>query len=200
MEKIKLKPEDIRVEILNDKNIHRTNDFSSVSNELSAFLKENAWKESQMDFSKTYLFFHSAILAGYVTLLMDKQSLKLNHSHFSLSKFESKTEEGYSSVPALKIGRICVSDDYNSQLESAKYRGLGKIIFVFVLDYARDLRGKVGCRVLTTHAKKENKAYQWYLKLGFTFSHNDEKIKNMLEDEEIFSIPMFYDINRIIGN
>ncbi len=199
MEKIKLKQEEISVQILNEKNLDKIKEFKSmVSNELDAWLKENAWKEHLIDFSKTYLFFHGDVLAGYVTLLTDKQPLKLNQGHPSLSEFKNKTEEGYSSVPALKIGRLCVTDNYNSQLQTANYVGLGKIMFASILNHAKELKEKVGCRVLTTHAKKSTGAYQWYLKMGFQFSHDDDKTKDILAKADIEAIPMFYDINRII--
>ncbi len=197
MEKTKLMPEDIRVEKLTEQNSHKIKGFSSaVSKELDAFLKENALQEHLIDFSKTYLFFHGNVLAGYVTLLTDKQPLKIDKGHPSLSQFKSKTDDGYSSVPALKIGRMCVADDYNSQLETAKYLGLGRIMWASILDHANTLRERVGCRVITTHAKKATGAYKWYQKMGFNFSNNDEKTKDLLAKEDVEAIPMFYDINR----
>ena len=72
-------------------------------------------------------------MAGYTTLLMDKQSLKDGQSHPSFIIFQKKLDGSYSSVPALKIGRICVADNYNSQLETAQYSGLGTIVFTVVL-------------------------------------------------------------------
>ena len=151
-----------------------------------------------MDYSKTYLFFHEGVLAGYVTLLTDKQSLKHDYPHPSLAIFQDKVDKPYSSVPALKIGRICVADNYNSILEAAQYKGLGTIMFTVVLDYAKSLATKVGCRVITSHAKKSTGARFWYHKLGFQYSHKDEKVKELLDREDCESIPMFYDIKRIV--
>ena len=197
MDKLHLTPQDIRVEKLTNQNAHKIKDFSStVCKELDAFLKENALYEHSIDFSKTYLFFHGDVLAGYITLLMDKQPLRLEKGHPALFQFKSKTEEGYASVPALKIGRMCVSDNYNSQLETAKYAGLGRIMWAAILDHANTLRERVGCRVITTHAKKATGAYNWYRKMGFNFSHNDEKTNDLLAKEDVEAIPMFYDISR----
>ncbi len=199
MEKLELTTSDIRVEPLNEQNICYLQGFySSVCKELEDFLKENAWKEQTMSFSRTYLFFHGVILASYVTILTDKQSLKDGQSHPSLTIFQRKLDGAYSSVPALKIGRICVADNYNSQLETAQYFSLGTIIFTVVLNHAKELATKVGCRVVTSHAKKSTRAYHWYLKLGFQFSNKEERVKEMLASEKYESIPMFYDINRII--
>lgn len=199
MEKRLLEQEEIRVEILNDKNVHLIAGFESkVCRELENFLKENAWEEHKIDFSKTYLFFHNNVLVGYVTILMDRQPLKIEYPHQLLSAFKEKTENGYSAVPALKIGRMCVIDCYNSQLESTQYHGLGSIILASVIGHAIQLKSRIGCRVITTHAKKDTNAYRWYEKLGFVFSHCDEKIKEMLARDDIKAVPMFYDINRII--
>ncbi|MBI5398718.1 hypothetical protein HZB03_04610 [Candidatus Woesearchaeota archaeon] len=201
MTKIQLKPEDIRFEKLTGENSHKIATFSSsVSKELDAFLKEKALREHSINFSKTYLFFHGDVLAGYVTLLTDKQSLKIEKGNPFLVQFKDKTEEPYMSVPALKIGRMCVSDNYNSQLETSEYHGLGRLMFASVLNNASELKNTVGCRVITTHAKKNTGAYKWYLKMGFCFSHNDEKTKDLLAKEDVEAIPMFYDINRTVGN
>ncbi|MEK6899890.1 MAG: hypothetical protein AABX05_02085 [Nanoarchaeota archaeon] len=199
MGKIELKLEDIRVEPLTINNqFHIKSFYSIVCRELEDFLKENAWKEQEIDYSKTYLFFHNGILAGYATLLTDKQSLKHDHSHPSLATFQDKVDKPYSSVPALKIGRICVADNYNSQLQEAQYSGLGTIMFTVILDYAKSLAAKVGCRVITSHSKKSTGAHSWYLKLGFQFSNKEEKVKELLAREDCASIPMFYDIRRIV--
>lgn len=171
---------------------------SSVCKELEDFLKENAWDEQQLDFSKTYLFFHNNKIVGYITLLMDKQSLKMDYPNEKLGIFQNKTDEGYTSVPALKIGRMCVIDEYNSQLEESKYRGLGKIMLSAIIKKAEELSKEVGCRLLTTHAKKATNAHLWYKKVGFEYSHTEEKTKDLLAREDQDAIPMFYDIKRII--
>lgn len=200
MGKIELKMEDIRVELLTKENSFYLKNFRSlVCKELEDFLKENAWREQEIDFSRTYLFFHGDILAGYVTLLTDKQPLKHDYPHPSLTIFQEKVDGAYSSVPGLKIGRICVADNYNSRLEAAQYKGLGTIMFTVVLDHAKSLAIKVGCRVITSHAKKSTGAYSWYKTLGFQFSNKDEKVKELLAREDCESIPMFYDIRRIVN-
>jgi|SRR3989344_1406382 len=200
MKKLGATSDEIRVEPLNEQNHSSLQSFcSSVCKELEHFLKENAYKEQEIDYSRTYLFFHGKVLAGYVTLLTDKQSLKHDHPHPSLAIFQEKVDKPYSSVPALKIGRICVADEYNSRLEAAQYSGLGIIMFTVVLDYAKSLATKVGCRIITSHAKKSTGAYSWYKKIGFQFSNKDEKVKELLAREDCESIPMFYDIRRIVS-
>ncbi len=199
MEKIKLKPEEVIVEQLNEDNKHHISVFSSTAcRELEKFLKENAGKEQVVGFSRTYLFFHKKILAGYVTLLMNIQKIDYNKQNDSLIKLRNKTNQGYTSVPAIKIGRLCVSDDYNTQLKDSHFSGMGKIIFLIVLGMALKLSKKVGCRLITTHAKKSTSAYRWYEKLGFIYSFNEEKTKELLNKVDIESIPMLYDLHRIL--
>ncbi len=204
MSKIRLKPDDIRVELLNDDNKHLIDSFSSsVCKELDDFLKENAWEEQRFGYSKTYLFFHDEKLAGYATLLTDSQKFHKSKNPF-LKPLRKKTiceqnKNGYGSVPALKIGRLCVADKYNSQLEASNYSCLGTIMFSSILKHALELSNKVGCRLITTHAKKSTGAFRWYLKLGFIFSFNTQKTKEQLAREEIDSIPMFYDLKRMKG-
>lgn len=199
MEKIKLRPEEISVEQLNENNKHHISTFSStVCQELELFLKENAWKEQVIGFSRTYLFFHKELLAGYATILMNIQKIDYNRQNDTLSKLRNKTNQGYTSVPAIKIGRLCVSDDYNTQLSSSCFSGMGKIIFSTLLGMALELSQEVGCRLIVTHAKKSTKAYGWYKKLGFIYSFNEEKTKELLAKESVEPIPMLYDLHRIL--
>lgn len=199
MENIKLDPEEVILEPLNESNKHHINSFSSTAcQELELFLKENAWEEQVIGFSRTYLFFHKRILAGYATILMNVQKIDYNRQNDSLIKLRDKTNQGYTSVPAIKIGRLCVSDDYNTQLRSSHFSGMGKIIFSAVLGMTMGLSQEVGCRLITTHAKKSTKAYKWYEKLGFLYSFNEEKTKELLVKENVDSIPMLYDLHRIL--
>lgn len=192
-----LRPEELEVKLLEEQHLKEIEFFSSgVCKELEAFLKENAWREQNIGYSKTYLFFHNKKIIGYVTLLNDNQKLTSKGLNPSLLKFIPKTDQEYSSVPALKLGRMCVTDDYNSQLENAHYKGTGSIIFAFVVNIAKN--SPAGCRVITTHAKKVTNAYLWYTKLGFCYSHSDDKTKDILAREDYDSVPMFYDLHRII--
>lgn len=199
MEKIKLDPKEIILEPLNVSNKHHISSFSSTAcQELELFLKENAWEEQIIGFSRTYLFFHNGILAGYATLLMNIQKIDYNRQNDSLIKLRDKTNQGYTSVPAIKIGRLCVSDDYNTQLRASHFSGMGKIIFSTVLGMAIELSQEVGCRLIVTHAKKSTKAYLWYEKLGFLYSFDEERTKELLAKENIESVPMLYDLHRIL--
>ncbi len=93
---------------------------------------------------------------------------------------------------------MCVSDEYNSQLESAKYCGLGKIMFASILDHVKRLNEIISYRVITTHAKKATNAYLWYRKIGFEYTLSEEKTKEILAKESHSAVPMFYDLHRIV--
>ena len=75
---------------------------------------------------------------------------------------------------------------------------MGKIIFSAVLGMAIELSREVGCRLIINHAKKSTKAYEWYKKIGFLYSFNEEKTKELLMKESVESIPMLYDLHRIL--
>lgn len=144
--------EDLRIEI-----VDINHDFSSfVSNDLDllAFLRRDALNHFSKKLSITFLFFHVGLLVSYVTLLNDKIKLEGD-----LKKFFRKKGVMYPSLPALKIGRLCVHDDFQR-------RGLGKFMLAFAEKRARQIsRYESGCRFLTVDSKPD--ALGFYKKFGF---------------------------------
>src|SRR3989344_2383313 len=105
----KIPVSDIVVEPLLEKHKPLFAGFKSFEKELVDFLLQDALDNQEKRISKTHLFFHKLTgkLAGYITLLTDKISLEGELK-------ESFRQEGinYRSLPALKIGRLCVHDDF----------------------------------------------------------------------------------------
>src|SRR3989338_2168823 len=100
MEKIDVK--DIKIERLNEK--HNISDFQSYEKELVDFLVEDALDNQKNRISVTYLIFlESGELVGYVTLLNDRINLEGDLKDIFRGKGIA-----YHSLPALKIGRLCV--------------------------------------------------------------------------------------------
>ncbi len=190
---------DILIKELNEETKEDIHYFKSTScKELQDFLVENALMEQKFGLSKTYLFYHKNVLAGYMTLLTDKQQIEIKGKSDNLAAFRKKTKiSGYRSIPALKIGRLCVSDEFNSQMPFNKYKGLGTIMWVSILSLSKEISSKIGCRVITTHAKKSTGAHKWYKKLGFHYSHNEKRTEEMLSSQEYEAIPMFYDLQEL---
>ena len=98
---------DIFVEPLSEKHEPLFSGFKSFEKELADFLQQDALGNQAKKISKTHLWFFRPTnqLIGYMTLLADKISL------FAELKGEFRQKGiNYKSLPALKIGRLCVHD------------------------------------------------------------------------------------------
>ena len=152
--------------------------FRTTSTELGSFLVEDALKDQGIAVSITYLWLYREPreLVGYVTLLTD--SLRLQETELQ-KKF---LEKGvlYKSLPALKIGRLCVDDRFIR-------RGIGTVIAKFAMITAVRMNETAGCRFLVADAKKDSVSF--YRKLGF----------DTLESKRKETIPMFFDLLNMIN-
>ncbi|MCG2724255.1 GNAT family N-acetyltransferase [archaeon] len=81
----------------------------------------------------------------------------------------------YKTLPALKIGRICVHSEYSG-------RGIGTHMIDFATVKAFMLSEEVGCRFISTDAKRD--AIHFYKKNGF----------EILRTREKGTIPMYFDL------
>jgi predicted GNAT family N-acyltransferase len=150
MSKINIK--DIKIEIINDD--HNINHFISYENELVNFLVEDALKNQGQRLSVTFLWFYENELVSYLTLLNDRINLEED-----LKQFFKEKDVHYNSLPALKIGRICVDDKFLR-------KGLGKLMIEFAIRIAYEIsKDKSGCRFITLDAKQDSRAF--YKKLNF---------------------------------
>lgn len=171
----KVKPAEIRIEKIN-KN-HNLGDFKSYEPELVNFLIEDALNNQEQNISITFLWFYKSRFVSYITLLNDKINLEGN-----LKKFFKEKDIHYKSLPALKIGRLCVHDDFIK-------RGLGKLMILFAIQKAKEINeNKSGCRFLTLDAKrnkiKELDSIHFYKKLGL----------NILKERKKGTTPMYLDL------
>jgi len=171
----KLTPEDIRVERLTKE--HIISNFQSCEKELVNFLVEDASSNQENKISVTYLIFlkNTNELVGYVTLLNDRINLEGNLKE----TFRKKGVE-YSSLPALKIGRLCVDDKFLR-------KGIGTMMIDFSIKVAFYIfRDYSGCRFIVLEAKKHenNNTLHFYKKLGF----------KQLKDRKKGTIPMYFDL------
>ncbi|MEK6845679.1 MAG: GNAT family N-acetyltransferase, partial [Nanoarchaeota archaeon] len=135
-----IKPEDIKIEII-DSN-HRVDLFISYEKELVDFLREDALGNQKQRLSVTFLWFYDGNLVSYISLLNDKINLEGN-----LKEFFQEKGIHYKSLPALKIGRICVDDRFQR-------RGLGKLMILTTIKIAHEIsKTRSGCRFVTLDAK-----------------------------------------------
>jgi len=171
----KIEPKDITIEKLDAK--HDLSNFKSYEKELVNFLIEDALNNQKQKLSVTFLWFYEKNLIGYVTLLNDKINLEGN-----LKEFFREKDIHYKSLPALKIGRLCVHDDFLR-------KGIGRLIVLFAVKQANEIsENKSGCRFITLDAKRNEKreldSIHFYKKLGF----------KMLKERIKGTTPMYLDL------
>lgn len=154
----KINPEKIKIEIINSE--YNVRDFTSYEKELVDFLREDALENQEQKLSVTFLWFHEDKLVSYITLLNDKINLESD-----LKEFFKEKGIHYKSLPALKIGRLCVEDKFLR-------RGLGRLMILSAIKIANEInRNKAGCRFITLDAKRNQDkrldSIHFYKKMGF---------------------------------
>ena len=177
--KIPLK--DLRVERLSKKHGKDIQSFVSFEKELMDFLKEDALPNQEKHISTTHLWFYNNELAAYVTALADRISLTAD-----LKEKFRKQGINYKSLPAVKIGRLCVADKFFR-------KGIGTHIIDWVIRMMARMNTKVGCRFITIDAKriesKDKDPKHFYKKIGF----------EILKKREKGTIPMYKDAGKLIA-
>jgi len=170
----KLTAQDIKIARISE--AHSIKKFKSYEQELVNFLVEDALNNQNHKISVTYLWFlNSGELVGYVTLLNDRINLEGDLKEF----FRTKGIQ-YHSLPALKIGRLCVDDHYLR-------RGLGTMMVDFSIKIAFSIfKEYSGCRFVVLDAKRNasNDSIHFYKKLGF----------QELKERKKGTTPMYFDL------
>ena len=165
----KISSNDLRSERLTENNFQEVKNFNSFERELVDFLLKDALKNQEMHISTTHLWFYkpSNELAGYITLLTDRISLLP-----AQKEIFKKKGVNYKSLPALKIGRLCVHDKFLR-------KGIGTHMVDALILLIQDLNKKAGCRFIVLDAKrnqdKSKDAVHFYKTLGFEVYKSREK-------------------------
>ena len=157
---IKINLKDISYRAISENDTNLISNFRSYEKELSDFLIEDAINNQLAGISRTYLFFNKTELAGYVTLLND--SLRLDEN---LIEFFKNKDILYKTLPAIKVGRLAVHDNYLR-------KGLGTIMLMLSYTVAKSICDKkCGCRFIVLDAKRnkdpEKDPIHFYKKLNF---------------------------------
>jgi GNAT superfamily N-acetyltransferase len=136
------------------KSRHNLKDFQSSNIDLKKFLEEDALHNQEHCISTTFLLFYESELVSYISLLVDRITLTGDIKE----SFENK-DIYYNTIPALKIGRMCVDDRFQR-------KGIGKLMLKLAFRKARNMNVHTGgCRFLTVNAK--NESVEFYKKFGF---------------------------------
>src|SRR3989344_3484545 len=170
----KITAEDVKIERIQEN--HNIKSFRSYEQELVYFLREDALINQNHQISVTYLFFLNAgELVGYLTLLNDRINLESDLKEV----FRQKGIQ-YHSLPALKVGRLCVDDRFLR-------RGIGTMMIDFSIKVAFHIFEKnSGCRFVVLDAKRNtaNDPIHFYKKLGF----------KELKERKKGATPMYFDL------
>ncbi len=180
-QQLQIKQEEIKIEIIDRS--HKTDLFQSYEKELVDFLREDAIENQKQRLSVTFLWFYEGTLVSYITLLNDKINLEGD-----LKEFFKEKGIHYKSLPALKIGRICVDDNFLK-------RGLGRSMILSAIQIANGInKNKAGCRFITLDAKRNPDtrldSIHFYKRMGFKTLK--ERVKG--------TIPMYLDLKLIEEN
>jgi GNAT superfamily N-acetyltransferase len=156
--------------------------------DLREFLFEDALRSQEHSISKTFLIFAKAKVVGYITILNDATRLDADLKE----KFKEKGYN-YKSIPALKIGRLCVDDDYVK-------RGVGTTAMKFAARRAVFLNLQSACRFInvdaTRHAERERDTLHFYKRFGFEVLKERKGVDAWRQTSGI--TPMYLDLYHII--
>jgi ribosomal protein S18 acetylase RimI-like enzyme len=161
---------DFEIKKLAKKDLNNFN-FDCGIADLNEFLRDDALLQQEQKVNITYLWIlkKSKKIAGYVTISCDS-------IHLSGQKKEEMQKIGisYRALPALKIGRMAVDNNYFKN-------GLGTLMIWFAIEIVKQLNNFSGCRFLTLESKNDSsipdskKPIHFYKKLGFVTTKERKK-------------------------
>jgi GNAT superfamily N-acetyltransferase len=155
--------------------------FRCKDADLNDFFENDALKNSEERVSVTYIMELENKMIAYFSLLHDKVSLdKIEpkwRNRFNRALPNPKRTNNY---PAVKIGRLAVSEDFENQ-------GVGTLILNFVKQMFSETP-KAGCRYLTVDAYATPAVLAFYEKNGFEYLIG--------EDNNINTRLMYYDLKK----
>jgi len=180
--KSKMKSDNFIITKIDESHLSSIYNFESYEQELVDFLIEDSLDNQKRNISTTYLWFDKKTnkIAAYITILTDSINLTSEMK-------EDFNQKGivYKSLPALKIGRLCVSDEFLRL-------GIGSLMIKFAFSQVIKINNIAGCRFVTLDAKanKDHKKHplHFYKKMGFS----------VLRERQKGTTPMFKDIHPII--
>ena len=171
-----LTPTDLRIEELHEG--HTLDFFESYEQDLVEFLQKDALGNQRLALSKTFMWFYKEQLVGYISLLTDRIKLE-----GELQQFFREKGVRYSTLPSLKIGRLCVDNKFLRQ-------GIGTEILNFAAQSANRIRLELaGCRFLTVDAKNTKGVVSFYQKYGFEILQNGKMNTTLYIDLHSLDVP-----------
>lgn len=157
--------------------------FDCEEDELTAYLTDGtAARDQASSVARTYLVRSQGELVAYFNVLADAIRLETKEKPDGIV---------YSSVPALKLGRMGVERGF-------KKRGVGHWILDYVVGMARATSVSVGIRYVTLDALKKDRLVHWYSSYGFKENKGHAKllakILKLASKDDLSHVSMRYDI------
>ena len=181
---------------LHNKNVD-VSQFDCSHNDINEFLKEDSLRQKAIMLNSTYVAKYNNEVIGFVTLSTDRIELKNLDERYK-QKFQ-KLNIGYETFPALKIGRLAVTNKY-------KKHGIGTYLLRWIFYFSIVLSNNLGLRFITLDAYLGD-SHDFYKKNYCRDSYNQEKLKKEFKkferlkkrkhpDAYKITVPMFMDLCR----
>ncbi len=158
--------------------------FDCGNEDLNNFLVEDSKKHLSQLLAVTYLLRDADDVIAYFSVLNDSIIKQENVSNSRwknrVLKYMPADKRGYKGHPAVKVGRLAVCREYQSQ-------GIGAEIMDYIKGYFLD-NNKTGCRFITVDAENNSRTTKYYLENDFDYLTEADK------DEE--RRLMFFDLIR----
>lgn len=152
--------------------------FDCGHDDITEFLKEDSIKQKEIMLNSTYIVKYfkkdNHIPIGFFTLCTDKISLN-NLDEKYKEKFINK-KISYDDFPALKIGRLGVTTEYQS-------KKIGPYILRWIFFYGVEMLKNIGIRFITIDSYLGN-PYDFYKKNLCKDIYNKERLKKEFEKYE----------------
>jgi len=137
--------------------------FDCGNTDLNGFLFDDAKRYSEQLLATTFIIQTEKETVAFFNYLNDKIShTDIDNKNIFLERISSllpKGKDGFTSYPAVKIGRLAVSENY-------KGNGYGREILNFTKAFFVD-NNRTGCKFITVDAYRES--LEFYEKNGFKY-------------------------------
>ena len=146
----------------------KTIDFDCGDEDLNEFLLKDSFENIKNNLCTIFLCIYEEDVIGFFSLSAD--SIKIND--------EIKIQ--YPQYPAIKIGRLAVSKEFQNQ-------HIGSLMIDWVVGFCRNLRNEIGIRFVSVDAYNNTKTINFY-------NHNQFVELDSVNKKNRRNIPMYRDI------